>query len=273
MVLSPLSPTMWIALLIVLLIALGVLARAWYPRPAGPADGPGGDESALDGPARSASSLRVATFNVQGCRGLDGVRDIARIARDLQGMDIAALQEVHDSWRAPRQLDDLARRLGLVALNAPTRRRWFRPHRANALLSRCIVGRWSRMPLPGHPRQRFRYRNLTVARVEAAKPLWVLFTHLNRREGRDEQLARVMQEFTRYTPAILMGDFNAARTDPVLQEYLVRGDVTDALGENLDDDDPGRIDWIVCRGVRVERAGVIDTGASDHPLYWCDIEL
>lgn len=258
---------------LLLIIPLGVFLWGMYPRPVEAADGRGADESHLAGPVRAASTVRVATFNIHGGRGRDGRCDVSRAASDLQYVDIAALQEVHDSWRAPRQLERLAARLNRVALAAPTRRRWFRQHRCNSLLSTHPVGRWSRIPLPGHPHQRFHYRNLTVAQLELPKPLWVLFTHLNREDGRDEQLEQVMREFSKYSPAVLLGDLNMSRNEPALLEYLARDDITDALGETLDDDDPARIDWILCRGVKPVRGGVIDSGASDHPLYWCDIEI
>lgn len=258
---------------LLLLGLLGVLAWGMYPRPVKGGDGRGADESHLAGPVRAASTVRVATFNIHGGRGPDGRRDLSRAAADLEPIDIAALQEVHDSWRAPRQLDRLAAGLNRVALAAPTRQRWFRMHRCNGLLSTHPVGRWSRIRLAGHPRQRFHYRNLATAQIELPQPVWVLFTHLNRKDGREEQLDQVMREFVKYSRAVLMGDFNMSRNDPAMLEYLARGDITDALGETLDDDDPERIDWILCRGVKPVRGGVVDSGASDHPLYWCDIEV
>lgn len=131
---------------LLLIIPLGVFLWGMYPRPVKAEDGRGADESHLTGPVRAVSTVRVATFNIHGGRGRDGPRDLSRTAGDLQYVDIAALQEVHDSWRAPRQLDRLAARLNRVALAAPTRQRWFRQHRCNALLSTHPVGRWSRIP-------------------------------------------------------------------------------------------------------------------------------
>ena len=258
---------------LLLVIPFGLLLWGMYPRPVAAADGRGADESHLAGPVRATSTVRVATFNIHGGRGRDGRRDVTRVAGDLERVDIAALQEVHDSWRGPGQLDRLAAALSRAALAAPTRRRWFRQHRCNALLSTHPVGRWSRIRLQGHPRQRFHYRNLTVAQLALARPLWVLFTHLNRKEGREAQLDQVMREFFKYSPAVLLGDLNMVRTEPAMLEYLAREDVIDALGETLDEDDPDRIDWILCRGVKPVRGGIVDSGASDHPLYWCDIEI
>ncbi|MDZ7842020.1 MAG: hypothetical protein U5R46_14560 [Gammaproteobacteria bacterium] len=257
----------------VLIVPFGLFLWGAYPRAVKGEEGSGADESRLAGPVQASSTLRVATFNIHGGRGVDGRRVISRTARDLESVDIAALQEVHDTWRAPSQLERIAARLERAALAAPTRRRWFRNHRCNALLAARPVGRWSRIPLPGHPRQRFHHRNLTVARVELPRPLWVLFTHLNREDGREPQLDLVMREFLKYSPAVLLGDLNMSRNEPAMLEYLARDDITDALGETLDDDDPARIDWILCRGVRPVRGGVIDSGASDHPLYWCDIDM
>ena len=261
---------LWIALLILLaLIAWG----AW-PRPVKGGRGRGADQSALvNAGGEAPATMRVATFNIHGGKGRDGRRDLARQADDLAGIDVAALQEVHDSWRAPIQLSRLAGRLGLASLNAPVRSRWFRRHRNNALLARWPIGEWIRFPLTEHATQRFHFRNLTIAELRLRQPVWILFTHLNRKEGREAQLAQVMEEFLQKSPAVLMGDFNMNQDHPALREYLARDDVTDALGETLEQDDPCRIDWILCRGLRVTDAGVIDSGASDHPLYWCDIAL
>lgn len=37
------------------------------------------------------------------------------------------------------------------------------------------------------------------------RPIWVLFTHLNRGDGRELQLELVMREFLKYSPAVLLG--------------------------------------------------------------------
>jgi len=109
--------------------------------------------------------------------------------------------------------------------------------------------------------------------MELPQPVRILFTHLNRQECSEVQLDQVMEEFLVYSPAVLMGDLNMSRRHPVLRAYLERDGVIDALGETLDEDNPDRIDWILCRGVAPLRGGVVDSGASDHPLYWCDIEI
>jgi len=252
-------------------VAIGFLSWGAWPRPVKGGHGAGATKNVPVSPGAPGTTLRVATFNIHGCKGLDSRRDLSRTANDLAGIDIAALQEVHDSWRAPRQWLRLAGQVGMGALNSPARRRWFRPHRSNVLLTRHPPGRWSRLPLLDHAVLRSDCRNLTVVQINAPRPLWILFTHLNRREGRDEQLAQVMHMFLRYSPAVLLGDLNIRRDEPAIRDYLARGDITDALHATLDSDDAGRIDWILCRELTVRRGGIIASGASDHPLYWCDI--
>lgn len=257
---------------LLLIVPTGLLLWGAWPRPVKGGEGRGVDESNLVASGSPPAVLRFGTFNIHGGKGLDGARNLSRIATDLVDIDIAALQEVHDSWRAKRQLHHLSERLEISTLNAPARKRWFRLHRSNALLTKYSPGAWTRLRLFDPPGWRSSCRNLTI--VQMTQPsLHVLLTHLNRKDGRDEQLAQVMHMFLRYSPAVLMGDLNVRRDDPVIGKYLARGDITDALSETLDNDDPARIDWILCRGVNAKNGGVIDSGASDHPLYWCDIEV
>lgn len=262
-----------------ILLVLAVALWAWgaWPRRVAGGQGHGADRGEYRAPAESGAPVRVATFNIHGGKGDDGRRDLSRTAGALTGVDIAALQEIHNTWRLPRQHDDIATRLGLAALYAPCRSRWFRRHRGNALLSRYPVGEWTRLPLDYQPGQGYHFRNVTITRVELSRPTWVLFTHLNRNRGNEAQLEQVMSEFLKRSPAVLMGDFNMKRDHPALRSYLSRDDVADALGDTLgdtlDDDSPDRIDWILCRGMTPLRGGVMDNGASDHPLYWCDLVL
>lgn len=42
--------------------------------------------------------MRLITYNIQFCRGRDGVFNVPRVARELAGGDIIALQEVERNW-------------------------------------------------------------------------------------------------------------------------------------------------------------------------------
>ncbi|MGH6904762.1 MAG: endonuclease/exonuclease/phosphatase family protein, partial [Geminicoccaceae bacterium] len=86
--------------------------------------------------------IRVATYNVHGCRGRDGRRDVARIARVLGEIraDVVGLQEVESRHGRSDvdQAERLAGALGMACVEGPllrAERGWY----GNALLSRLKV--------------------------------------------------------------------------------------------------------------------------------------
>lgn len=269
--------------LIVLFIAF-LLALSLVRYPVAAAQGTAGknDPVADREPVRMATDVvRFGTFNIHGGRGRDGRTDLARIAEDLRAaqVDVAALQEVHNSWQLRNQPARLARKLGYASLDSPIRWYLFRKNRSNVLLSRFPIGAWSCAPLAHQPTQQQRFRNLTIATIDVdGQPIQVIFTHLQRghdpsSDGRLDQLREALDLFLAQDCAIFMGDLNTRRTELLLTEVLRRPDVTDAISQFLINDHPRRIDWILCRGVTVTRAGRLDSGASDHPLYWCDVRV
>ncbi len=221
-------------------------------------------------------SLRIATFNIHGGRGADDRRDLDRVADVLQGFDLIATQEVRGSTftGSPDQAAILAEKLKLAWLYAPTERRWWRDSFGNALLTRLPITSWQRIPLACTQEKAF--RNVVVAQVTFADAtLHVLLTHLDRVTDREEQLREVIQIYRDLpAPAILLGDLNTDRHDPMWAALLKEPDIVDVLG-NADStvDDDRRIDWIIARGLEVIDAGVLDRGASDHPCYWAELRL
>ncbi len=253
----------------VVVLALALLGAAYVAHPAPAAFG-----SAVNPPSAwlkdAPPEFVIGTFNIHGGRGLDGIRDLQRCAVELRNADIAALQEVHaDTWFGrPCQADSIAASLNIGWLFAPTRRRWFRDYRGNALLTRFPVTEWQSEPLvdiSGHS-----FRILTVARLQVGgRELWVLFTHLHPRLATAQQLRTVISRFRNYNPAVLIGDLNTTRGDQQLRALLAEDGVTDALGSALGDKDRAdRIDWIITRGLEINGGGWIAAGASDHPYYW-----
>lgn len=233
-----------------------------------------------DFPPPKLSVARFATYNIHGCRGRDGTVSPGRIAADIRSanVDVAALQEVHNSWVLPRQPQKLAREIGLPGVDSPTRWSFYRGNRSNLLFSRFPIEGWERQQLPHQHGKHSRFRNITVARVNLGCPVYVIFTHLQRGDdptpgGRLDQLQDALSLFLSHSPAILLGDLNTRRFEPLLKAVLDRSDVVDAVSRFLPEDHPRRIDWILCRGLEVMNAGRVDSGASDHPLYWCDVAV
>ena len=219
---------------------------------------------------RATQSLQVATYNIHGTKGTDGVRDLNRTAQAIKGADIIALQEVHTSWKS-NQAEQLAATTGLGYLFIPTLRRWFRDYRGNALLTRFPIKHWQTYLLPNVTGHRYRVYSIAEMVLDNAI-LSILFTHLHTRIGREQQLKIVLDHFGSLPlPAILLGDLNTVGEDLTLKQNLPT-DAIDAVGNALGSQDaPERIDWILVRGLNINGGGYMGTGVSDHPYYWVEI--
>ena len=58
--------------------------------------------------------MKITSYNIQFGRGLDGVVDLVRISKALQGSDIVCLQEVDQWWRRSGFTDQAAEIAGLL---------------------------------------------------------------------------------------------------------------------------------------------------------------
>ncbi|SLN69357.1 endonuclease/exonuclease/phosphatase family protein [Oceanibacterium hippocampi] len=159
------------------------------------------------------SGFRVATWNIHGCVGTDGVFDRERTAGVIKSLDasIVALQEVDDGWRGPPGLDMfefLRTQIGDHAVHA-----------------RAIIaadGHYGQMLASRWPFVESRIHDISVAGREPRRLIdavidtgarhWrILATHLGLRLGeRGRQLDHIRDVLAkeRGLPTILLGDFN-----------------------------------------------------------------
>jgi endonuclease/exonuclease/phosphatase family metal-dependent hydrolase len=222
-------------------------------------------------------TLRIGTFNIHGCKGADGRRDVDRVAECLRGLDFVALNEVHGPQfgQTLDQAAELGQKLGLAWLFAPNVRTWYRFDSGNGLLSAAPVEFWQRIPL-ARGRERG-YRNAVLVGLKhRGQTVHVLLTHLTGGEdrGRQEQLSAVIALFLSLAPpAILMGDLNTDATDPQIRQLLAMPGVVAPVDVILGNGAPPKIDWIITRGLRGVDAGVREEGASDHPMFWAELCL
>lgn len=220
-------------------------------------------------------TIRVGTYNIHRGKGMDGRRDLRRIARHLESADVVSVQEATRPWRpsAPSQVEELGRMLDTGWLFLPGQHRWGRPSYGNGLLSRFPVLEWYLEPLVDTTREKF--RTLTVAAVPlAGATCAVLVTHLSKRQDQQSHLRRALEEFRRHEVAVLAGDFNATAAHPLLRELVDSGDGHDAIATVLGVQDlTVRIDWILTRGLTVTGGGCEGKGASDHPYHWVDVQV
>ena len=263
------------------LFLASILASAWlfyhgYQRR--PCGADAGTSLSGDAPATASSgaSFRVGTFNIHGGVGRTGMRDLSRTAETLAGLDLAALNEVHGGglWESEGQAEVLGRRLQRRWLFAPTEDRWWGRRFGNAALSSLTVTSWQTVPLRQRESHSCRNAVLLTAR-QGGRDVHIVVTHLDRADDeRSHQLRAVADLFLASAePALLLGDLNCTQADPELQQLRSRPGVHDPLAEILGDRTPPHIDWILTRGLHTIDAGLIDHGASDHPLIWAEIEV
>jgi endonuclease/exonuclease/phosphatase family metal-dependent hydrolase len=162
--------------------------------------------------AETSETLRVVTYNVRCCRGLDGHVDVPRIVRVLTEVDadVVALQEVLWSDDPRRdQLGRIARLVGMDAVPAATLRQgddWF----GIAILSRAPIVHHARFELgaiEGEPRCALRVDLDVDGDLQT-----VVTTHLGLTvRERWTQLVRLetVLDAIGGTSVVLMGDFNA----------------------------------------------------------------
>jgi endonuclease/exonuclease/phosphatase family metal-dependent hydrolase len=157
------------------------------------------------------SQLHLATWNIHMGVGLDGRRDLLRIAEVIRHMepDLIGLQEV-DNHRVQDgdDLQQLGILTGMESLAGPTIQRAAGDY-GNALLTRLPILDVERYDLSVGQREP---RGLLIAHLDwCGETLQVAVTHLGLRAGeRREQVRRLIECLSAAdrAPLILMGDFN-----------------------------------------------------------------
>jgi phospholipase D1/2 len=158
--------------------------------------------------------LRVASYNVHGCLGLDGRRDVARIIQILREIDadVIGLQEVESRHGRSEvdQAERFAAALGMACIEGPllhhAQRGWY----GNALLTRLEMQAVRRVLFDSCGGEA---RGAIVCDLAAGDgTCWrVMTTHLDlRSRHRRRQFATLLDQLvpSPRQPTVLMGDFN-----------------------------------------------------------------
>lgn len=177
--------------------------------------------------ARRTRAIRVATYNIHRCRGLDGRTVPHRIAAVLAGVDadIIALQEVVGaSLLRPGQAAELGAALGMGWVMAPTRQL------RTALFGNVVL---TRLPVRQHHQYDLSWKTCEprgVQRVDIGVDDFTLHlynvhlgTSLGERRYQAERLAGIVHDRRVAGPKVVLGDFNE----------WARGLATDVLAERL----------------------------------------
>lgn len=239
--------------------------------------------------SRRTRTVRVATYNVHRCRGMDARTRPQRIASVLATLDadVIALQEVVGaSQRRPGQAAELGAALGMGWVMAPTR------HLRGALFGNVVL---TRMPVRQHVQHDLSWKTCEprgAQRVDLAIDddhlLHIynvhLGTSLGERRVQAARLADLVHDRRTHGPSVVLGDFNE----------WARGLATDILSSRLESVDltkyltrrrtyPGwfpllHLDHIYYRGrVEVTHVQLVRTRqalmASDHLPLVADLKI
>lgn len=218
-------------------------------------------------------TLRIATFNVHHCRGLDGVLDVERVARVLRSLDadLIALQELDRGMRRSDGIDqpaELSRRLGTKVLFFPTLKRGEGEY-GIGVVATPRVEEPAFVPLPQladeEPRGAItgRWRGLGVVCTH-------LSTSARTRRVQTSALAAIATGWE--APVVVLGDLNQAQRS--LGPLTSRG-FRGGFGHRTLPKAAFRrqIDHILVRGLRLQRSWTVHTDASDHVPLVAEIEL
>lgn len=160
-----------------------------------------------------AKELKVLSYNIHSCFGVDGKYDPSRVASVIQssGADLVALQEVDSSLEVRdglNQLQYLAYRTGLIPLMGPTLKRGYGSY-GNALLSRFPFQAYREIDLTY---RKFEPRGLLQAKLEIkGVQVSVFNTHFGLKHWeRKFQSQRLCDEINNdvHDCALIFGDFN-----------------------------------------------------------------
>lgn len=162
--------------------------------------------------------LRIMTYNIQAGVGMDGVRDITRIADVVahSGADIIGFQEVDLLTNRSNGIDQPAVLAEMLGMNYYFGENLRLPGGAygNLILSRYPLLSVDNILLPY---QRGEQRGLVRAKVDYhGTPITVFVTHLGFQEDNIMQRKRILEVlYETEGPFILIGDFNMDPFEPV----------------------------------------------------------
>lgn len=173
------------------------------------------------GGQRRTIPLRVVTYNIHKCRGLDGRTDVERIVKVLRALhaDVIALQEVvGPGAKSTGQEETIAMRLGMVPILAPARTYRGHPY-GNAVLSRLPVSRQFICDLSqsGHEARLCQRIDIVLQGHTVHFYNVHLGTSAHERARQAKKLVSFVMDDHVHGPKILVGDFNEWMKGPATE--------------------------------------------------------
>ncbi len=165
-----------------------------------------------DRPGEAHIDLRIATYNIHRCRGLDRRVIVSRTAAVLEDIhaDVIALQEVvGSSATSPGHAEELGAALGMGWAMAPARH--LRGHLfGNVVLSRLPIRQHSQYDLSWNAREPRCCQRADLAVGDHTVHLYNVHLGTSLRERRHQavRLAAIVRDRRVLGPKVVLGDFN-----------------------------------------------------------------
>ncbi|MEW6573545.1 MAG: endonuclease/exonuclease/phosphatase family protein [Bacillota bacterium] len=218
--------------------------------------------------------LRVLTYNIRHCKGLDGKVSLCRVAAVIRsaGADLVALQEV-DAFSSRsgfrHQAAALGRQLNMWSVYGPTRKTFKLAQFGNAILGKWNLAETFQHKLPGRGEAR---GLLGVTVTGNGMKVNFVTTHLGLDEkDREEQVGKIVEVLRDTTmPFIFCGDFNChPGAGELVPLYSLARDAAEVFGTDAPTFPAGRpgarIDYVfISSHWSVLSVEVLETDASDH---------
>ena len=225
-------------------------------------------------------NVKILSYNIKNCLGMDGVTDYQRVADIIKRIDpdIVALQELDSATLRSKGvvvLDTLAKLTGMHQTYGASIEYQGGKYGIGMLTRKSPVS-WKRVPLPGREEP----RSLLIVELDE---LVTGCTHFSlNEEDRLSSAYVVNNAFKDYAkPVILAGDLNAVPESAVIQSIENYWNIlTNPATPTSPSNDPGRcIDFIL--GLKasghtfVTEQAVVEPEyvASDHLPVWAIIEV
>lgn len=226
------------------------------------------------------SQVKILSYNVKNCIGMDGVVDYQRVADVIKRIDpdIVALQELDSATQRSKGvvvLDELARMTGMHQTYGASIGYQGGKYGIGMLTKEKPLG-WKRIPLPGREEP----RSLLIVELEK---LVIGCTHFSlTEEDRLLSAYKVSTAFGDYSkPVFLAGDLNAIPSSSVMTNIGNYWSILNNVSSpTIPSDNPNRcIDYIL--GLKVPGVTFVilkthveqEPVASDHLPVWAEIEI
>lgn len=225
-------------------------------------------------------SVKILSYNVRNCRGMDEVTAYERVARIISRInaDFVALQEldsVTERSKRTHVLGELARRTGMVATYRASINYQGGKYGIGFLTKRKPL-KTEAIALPGTEEQ----RSLLLVEMD---DMVVCCTHFSLTQAdREKSIGLINQLVAKYRkPVFLAGDLNAEIRSPEMKSLVEKWEIlNDVEAPTIPAEKPDRcIDYIAALKNPLFRIGVVsrkvesEPVASDHLPVWVEVKI